>query len=141
MDHALRQAKAEADDQLTMFINSSITLEMESNRGELKESAVVFDANGVPTEESVRKYVDNIMESSKQKGSDTMIGRSTVCEKVIKHHSGHDLAVVVRLWSFDKYDAMKRIIEKPKDPPPQPPVKSINPVGPAGNRRGRSYDF
>jgi hypothetical protein len=35
---------------------------MESNRGEIKENAVVFDANGVPTEESVRKYVDNIME-------------------------------------------------------------------------------
>jgi hypothetical protein len=141
MDHALRQAKAEADDQLTMFINSSITLEMESNRGEIKENAVVFDANGVPTEESVRKYVDNIMESSKQKGSDTMIGRSTVCEKVIKHHSGHDLAVVVRLWSFDKYDAMKRIIDKPRNPPPPPSVKPANPVGPAGNRRGRSYDF
>jgi hypothetical protein len=141
MDHALRQAKAEADDQLTMFINSSITLEMESNRGEIKENAVVFDANGVPTEESVRKYVDNIMESSKQKGSDTMIGRSTVCEKVIKHHSGHDLAVVVRLWSFDKYDAMKRIIDKPRNPPPPPSVKPANPVGPAGKRRGRSYDF
>ena len=141
MDHALRQAKAEADDQLTMFINSSITLGMESNRGETKENAALFDANGVPREEAVRGYIDTIRETSKQRGSDTMIGRSTVCEKVIVHPSGHKLAVVVRLWSFDKYDAMKRILEKPAAPRPAPEVKTVDPVGPSGKRRGRSYDF
>ena len=141
MDHALKQAKAEADDQLTMFINSTISLGFESERGEIKEVNALFDANGVPQEQSVRGYIDKRRETSRQKGIDTMIGRSTVCEKVIPHPSGHKLAVVVRMWSFDKYDAMKRVLDRGAAPA-KPVVAPVErPAGPSGKRRGKSYDF
>ena len=143
MEHALKQAKAEADDQLTMFINSSITLHEESSRGRAAETAAVFDANGVPTEQTVKGIIDTQLKQARQKGSDTMIGRSTVCEKVIKHPGGHKIAVCVRMWSFGQYEAMKRIIERPKAPVVVAPVEA--PAAPAagtsGKRRGRSYDF
>lgn len=141
MDHALKQAKAEADDQLTMFINSTISLGLESERGEMKEVNALFDANGVPQEESVRGYIDKVRETSRQKGSDTMTGRSTVCEKVIAHPSGHKLAVVVRMWSFDKYDAMKRIIDRGEPPTNPVATPAATPAGASGKRRGKNYDF
>ncbi len=144
MEHALKQAKAEADDQLTMFINSTISVHEESNRGRVYENAAVFDANGVPMEQSVKGIVDSTLKEARQKGSDTMIGRSTVCEKVIKHPSGQKIAVCVRMWSFGQYEAMKRIIERPQEPvtvqPPPAPVVTPTP-GTPGKRRGRGYDF
>ncbi len=142
MEHAMGQAKAEADDQLTMFINSTISLHEESSRGRIAEESVAFDANGVPTVSSVRGIIDTSLKQARQKGSDTMIGRSTVCEKVLVHPtSGQKIAVCVRMWSFGQYDAMKRIIERR---PPTPPAGVAAPTpasGAAGKSRGRSYDF
>ncbi|MGN0846998.1 MAG: DUF6844 domain-containing protein [Kiritimatiellia bacterium] len=143
MEHAMRQAKAEADDQLTMFINSSITLHEESGRGRVKENAVLFDANGVPTEQTIRGLIDTNLKQARQKGSDTMIGRSTVCEKVIVHPtSGQKIALCVRMWSFGQYDAMKRIIERKRPTLPSAQVVPPQvPAGTSGKNRGRSYDF
>ncbi len=143
MEHAMKQAKAEADDQLTMFINSSISLHQESERGRIKENAAAFDANGVPTEQTVKGIIDTNLQQARQKGADTMIGRSTVCEKVIVHPtSGQKIALCVRMWSFGQYDAMKRIIERRQpDPVPAQPSAPVVPAGRSGKNRGRSYDF
>ena len=103
-----------------MFINSSISLHQESERGRIKENAAAFDANGVPTEQTVKGIIDTNLQQARQKGADTMIGRSTVCEKVIVHPtSGQKIALCVRMWSFGQYDAMKRIIER-RQPDPVP---------------------
>ena len=53
--------------------------------------------------------------------------------------SEQKLAVCVRMWSFGQYDAMKRVIERPKPAGDAP--RTEQPAGPSGNRRGRSYDF
>lgn len=142
MDHAMIQAEALANEQLTVFINSTITVKESSDKGEVKASDAIFDANGVPTEQKTLEFVDRAMKSSAIKGTDTMIGRSTVAKKVIMHpSSGQKLAICVRMWSFKQYDAMKRIIEKPK-PEAVVPVAPVTPVnGTSGKRRGRSYDF
>ena len=138
MDHAMIQAEALANEQLTTFINSTISVSESSDKGESKNTNVVFDANGVPTEEKVIDYIDAAMKSSTVTGSDTMIGRSTVLKKVIEHpQSRQKLAVCVRMWSFGQYDAMKRTIERPKPAVQQPAASS----GTSGSRRGRSYDF
>ena len=143
MEHAVKQARNVADDQLTMFINSTITLHQESERGRTRENAVVFDANGVPTEQTVKGIIDTNLEQARQKGSDTMIGRSTVCEKVLVHPtSGQKVAICVRMWSFGQYDAMKRIIErKPLQEVTAPAPAPAQPAGTSGKNRGRSYDF
>jgi len=138
MDHAMIQAEALANAQLTTFINSTISVKESSDAGESKTAHAVFDANGVPTEEKVVDYIDTAMQSSAVTGTDTMIGRSTVAKKVVVHpQSGQKIAVCVRMWSFGQYDAMKGLIERPKPgeatlPPPS---------GTSGQRRGRSYDF
>lgn len=142
MDHALAQAETEADDQLTLFINSTISVKRESERGEQKDVDVVFDANNLPTEQAVKTFIDRISRTSKMTGADTMIGRSTVFKKVVPHPNGHKLAICVRLWSFDKYDAMKRVIERPAAAQPAPAVAPASvSKGTSGKRRGRSYDF
>lgn len=138
MDHAMIQAEALANEQLTAFINSTISVSEQSDKGESDTKDVVFDANGVPTEEKIVKYIDRAMRTSTVKGSDTMIGRSTVLKKTIVHpQSGQSLAVCVRMWSFGQYDAMKRVIERPAPATAAPEA----PSGTSGQRRGRSYDF
>ena len=142
LDHAMVQAEALANEQLTIFINSTISVKETSDKSEEKSSAAVFDANGVPTEEKVVEYIDKAMKSSAIQGNDTLIGRSTVAKKVLVHpSSGQKLAVCVRMWSFGQYDAMKRIIEKPKPAVETPAAPSAQPEGTSGKRRGRSYDF
>jgi hypothetical protein len=142
LDHALVQAEALANEQLTVFINSTITVKETSDKGESKSTTVTFDANGVPTEQKVVDYIDKAMKSSAIQGQDTLIGRSTVLKKVLVHpSSGQKLAVCVRMWSFGQYNAMKRIIEKPKPQVVVPPAPAPQPAGTSGKRRGRSYDF
>ncbi len=141
MDHALVQAEALANEQLTVFINSTISVKETSDKGEAKSTTALFDANGVPTEQKTVEFIDKAMKSSAIHGSDTLIGRSTVAKKVIVHpSSGQKLAVCVRMWSFGQYEAMKRIIEKPK-PQVQAAPPAAQPEGTRGKRRGRSYDF
>ena len=140
MDHAKIQAKAIANEQLTTFINSTISVSESSDKGEAKNKHVLFDANGVPSEEKVLEYIDRAMHSSTITGTDTLIGRSPVGpEREIEHpQSGQKLAVSIVMWSFGQYDAMKRVIERPK------PVDQPSPApatGTPGKRRGRSYDF
>lgn len=142
MDHALVQAEALANEQLTMFINSTITAKESSDHGGGKTVDALFDANGVPTEASVVKFVDRASKESTLQGRDTLIGRSTVAKKVLVHPAnGKKLAVVVRMWSFGQYDAMKRIIEKPQAAPVRPAAAPAAPQVNPGKRRGRSYDF
>ncbi len=142
LDHAMVQAEALANEQLTVFINSTISVKESSDKGEVKASDALFDANGVPTEQKTMEFIDRAMKSSVIRGSDTMIGRSTVAKKVIVHPAnGHKLAVCVRMWSFGQYDAMKRIIEKPKPAPVVVQPTATVPQGTQGKRRGRSYDF
>lgn len=142
MDHALVQAEALANEQLTMFINSTITVKESSDHGGGKTVDAIFDANGVPTEASVVKFIDRASKESSLQGRDTLIGRSTVAKKVLVHPAnGKKLAVVVRMWSFGQYDAMKRIIEKPAAAPVRPVAAPAAPQMTPGKRRGRSYDF
>lgn len=142
MDHAMVQAEALANEQLTTFINSTITVKESSDKGEVKANEVSFDVNGVPTEQKTMEFIDRAMKSSVIHGNDTMRGRSTVAKKVLVHPAnGHKLAICVRMWSFDQYDAMTRIIEKPKARPEEQPPSPVSNPGPSGKRRGRSYDF
>ena len=140
MDHAMVQAEALANEQLTTFINSTITVRDSSAKGEAKTTHALFDANGVPSEEKVVNYLDVAEKSSTITGSDTMIGRSRVIDpKVIEHpQSGQKIAVCALMWSFGQYDAMRRTIERPKPSETKPTGDS---TGTPGKRRGRSYDF
>ena len=139
LDHAREQAVCEADDNLTMFINSTLSMAKESERSEDASQDVSFDENGVPSLADVVKYVDRSLKSSEMHGSDTMRGRVTAggFPKVIKHRSGHKVAVCVRIWNFDQYDAMSRT--------PQPAAKKAKGpsvrTGDRGVSRGKSYDF
>lgn len=140
LDHAMIQAEALANEQLTTFINSTITVRDSSAKGESKITHALFDANGVPSEEKVVNYLDVAEKSSTITGSDTMIGRSRVIDpKVIVHpQSGQKIAVCALMWSFGQYDAMRRVIERPK---PTEPGSTGGSTGTPGKRRGRSYDF
>ncbi len=142
LEHAMTQAETIANEQMTFFINSTITLKEQSERSEDTTLDALFDENNVPKEVEVSEYIDRIAKSASRRGSDTMIGRSTVKRKVVTHpETGHKVAVCVRMWSFGQYEAMKRIIEKPRPQQPAAVAPTATPQGTSGRRRGRSYDF
>lgn len=139
---ALEQAEGQANDQLTMFINSQIHVKNERSRGKARERVLEFDSKGIPTKKSIRNYVSRMTKAADVSGSDTMIGRSTVFKELVPHpHAkAHQVAVCVRMWSFDQFDAMSGIKNRPRGP-----VSEQDPVVPVrvtpGARRGRTYDF
>lgn len=138
--HAMVQAENMANEQLTQFINSTIRVNESSVRGEDEASQMIFRNDGSKSQEELVNFVDKWSKSSETVGFDSMIGRGTAYRKVLRHPSGHLVAVVVRTWTFGKLDAERSVIQgtTPKrGTPVQPPV---NPEG-AGIRRGRVYDF
>ncbi|MBQ7176769.1 MAG: hypothetical protein IJS08_05070 [Victivallales bacterium] len=142
MEHAFRQAESMANTQLTRFINSTISMVEQSERSENEYEGVSFDSMDNATEESFVKYVDRIMSETRVKGSDSMIGRSTVKKVTLIHPSGHKIAYVVRLWSFDTLASNKSILSgkrpvEQKQGQPAAPVKKED----SGVRQGRVYDF
>lgn len=138
-DHAREQALDEADDALTMFINSTLTMRSESDRGEETGREVETYADGSTVEKAVKQSIDRRFKESTMRGNDTASGRATVAgfPKIIKHPSGHKIAVCARVWSFDQYNAINRVKERPTVQPVSQPAQPMTP----GTRRGRTYDF
>ncbi|MBQ3809057.1 MAG: hypothetical protein II840_14000 [Kiritimatiellae bacterium] len=140
MDHARDQATDEANDHLTMFINSTLSMRSESQRGEEKGREVEAYSDGSSVEKAIKTSIDRRFQESTMRGSDTARGRALVggFPKVITHpSSGQKIAVSAIVWSFDQYNAMSGIVDRPKvRQKPQEPVSTT-----PGNRRGRTYDF
>jgi len=139
LDHAREQAEDEADDALTMFINSTLTMLSESERGEDSGRAVETYSDGAAVERDIRMSLDRKFKESTMRGSDKMIGRMPApgFPKVVVHpNNGHKIAVAAVVWSFDQYDAMNRTAPRPKQQKATPTKTSA-----PGNRRGKTYDF
>ncbi len=142
MEHAFRQAESMANAQITKFINSSISMVEQSERSENEYEGVSFDSMDNATEESFVKYVDRLMSETQVKGADSMIGRSTVKKATLMHPSGHKIAYVVRLWSFDTLATNKSILSgrRPADKQQGQPAAPVQQED-SGIRKGRVYDF
>ena len=141
MESAFAQAEASANEQLTTFINSKIAVAEASERGEIENENLKFNADGVVEQEEFVKMIDRIAKSSTVTGSDSLIGRSTVLKKTLRHPSGHKIAVVVRRWSFGQLEAARAILNGGKRPPKvQQPALNVQ-SGDRGKRQGRTYDF
>ena len=137
---ALKQAKALADNNLTMFINSFMDVVEESDAGEVISESRIFKDDGTVTPEEVNDIVNKYRKTIRETGSDTMKGRSTVFEKTLKHPNGQNIAVVVRKWSFGTVDAVNAI----DNPPPKPQPKATPTATPqlkGDIKKGRTYDF
>lgn len=132
-DAALGQAQALADSAITAFINSSISALEENIGGESAEKIRHMAEIGDFTETDVTKVVARIVNTSSLKGEDTMKGRGTVYNKVLKHPSGHLVAVVVRQWNYD-LAGVKTEAPKPADAAPAKPKDD-------GVKVGTDFDF
>ncbi len=139
-DAALHQAESLADQQMTLFVNSSVQAESVSETGELENEDVLFFDNGETYAQNVVQYVDRVRSSSIRQGSDSLAGRRTLFSRVLTHPSGHKVAVVVRMWSFRSLDEVKKTLQGPKPPKAAPAQKPKVQEGPAV-RKGRTYDF
>ena len=140
LDHAREQAADEADDALTMFVNSTLTMRSESERGEESGRVAESYSDGAAVEREIRTSLDKRFKESTMRGSDKMIGRMPVAgfPKVITHpNNGRQIAVAAIVWSFDQFDAMNRTVARP----PQHQANPAQQTGPAGKRRGKAYDF
>jgi len=136
---AQKQAKALADSALTMFINSFTDAADESALSQDVQANRIFRADGSAEPEEVSTIIDIYRKNIKQTGSDTLKGRTTVYERVIKHpHSGERVAICVRRWSFGQVDAVNEVItgRPPADQPVNKPVKHDQ-----GISESPTYDF
>jgi hypothetical protein len=137
MEHARQQAENIADTQLTEFINSTISIEESSEIGEEELSRIFFQADGTKVRKEILNCIDRYSSRSKTTGFDTMVGRSTVCSRTLTHPAGHQVAVVIRRWSFAKLDAEQNVQQKRIEKQNIP----VNKKEDSGVRKGRSYDF
>lgn len=140
MKQAMKQAENLANAQLTEFINSRIMVEEGSLTGEEEATQMIFNKDGSKTEEDITEYIDKQISSAKIEGSDSLKGRSTVYKKILKHPSGHNVAVVVRQWSFQTVDAVDAVLKgttPQKKKTTAPTVQNED----SGVREGRTYDF
>ena len=138
---AQRQARALADSALTTFINSFADMTDESLLSEDIGESRLFHADGTATPEEVSNIIDIYRSKIKQTGSDTMKGRTTVYDRVVKHPSGQRVAVCVRRWSFGQVDAVNEIINQGHGRPTPPKTPQKPNVYDSGVRSSRTYDF
>ena len=142
MEAALKQAEALANEQLTAFINSSMRVSESSEKSESETEDIIFKEGEDPyAEGSVVKIVDRITEHSSLTASDSMTGRTTVYKKVLRHPSGHQVAMVVRRWSFSQLELVNQIKNGKKPDTPAKPAVEAPKKGDSGVRKGRTYDF
>ncbi|MGN0866655.1 MAG: DUF6844 domain-containing protein [Oligosphaeraceae bacterium] len=139
-DAALRQAESLADQQITLFVNSSIQVENVSETGEEDIEDVLHFDNGEKYLQNVVQYVDRLRNTSTRQGSDSLAGRRTLVSRILTHPSGHKVAMVVRMWSFRSLDEVKNTLQTPRNPPRAPARKTGVQEGPAV-RKGHTYDF
>lgn len=137
---ALKQAKALADNNLTMFINSFMDAAETSDVSEDIGESRVFTDDGNVTPEEGAEIVNRFRKTVKQQGSDTMKGRSTVFDGIVPHPNGHRIAMVVRRWSFATVDAVDAVDRPPVVPPAPAAPPRVKPL-PGGVKPGRTYDF
>ena len=139
-EQAMRQARMLADSGLTAFINSFVDASESSTVSEEITDSRIFTDDGNATPEEASRVLDIYRKNTKQTGTDTMKGRSTVFEDVVTHPNGHKIAVVVRRWGFDTLDAVSAI----DAPPPKPSAKPSAPAAVregSGVRKGATFDF
>lgn len=137
-DQAKHQARALADSGLTAFINSFIDMTEESELSEDISSSRIFREDGSATPEEISEVIDIYRRKISQKGSDTMKGRTTVYERVVKHPEGHRIAVCVRKWSFGQVEAVNEVLNQGVR---KAPVRETKKVYDSGVRSSRTYDF
>lgn len=137
---ALKQARALADNNLTMFINSFMDVAETSEVGEDISESRIFMDDGNVTPEECAEIVNRFRKTVKQHGVDTMKGRSTVFEEIVPHPNGHRIAMVVRRWSFSTVDAVTALDTLPTPKPQNPQGPAVKPL-PGGVTPGRTYDF
>ena len=139
-EQAINQARLLADSGLTSFINSFMNTSESGDVGEGVSESIVFTDDGNATPESISNVADVYIKKIRQSGSDTMKGRSTAYDEVLKHPNGHKVAVVVRSWSFGQVDAVNAI-DAPEPQGDKGPEKPAAKKEDAGVRTGRTYDF
>lgn len=144
---AKHQATMLADSKISEFINSMMDATDDSPQiGTEMQDAISAFSDDTVSEDNKISIMDKYRKSFKLTTNMDMAGITTVYgPKMIKHRSGHNVAVVVRRWSFAQVDSIKEMerLERDADktggvvPPPRPNA----PKGGSGVRSGATYDF
>lgn len=144
---AKHQAVALADSKISEFMKSMMAATDETPELSMQmENAVDSFSDDTVSEEDRIAMVDQFRRNYKMDTDMDMAGITTVYgPKIIKHPSGHRVAVVVRRWSFAQVDAIKEMerIERETERAGAvpPPPKAQGPKGGSGVNSGKVYDF
>lgn len=139
-NHAAEQADAVAAEALTVFMNSRITFEAESEKGESTKQFLIKQGDEI-REEEIYTFVDKLSKEVKQKSSAKLAGTRIVKRWKYKHPYGHEIVGRVRLWSMNGVETAKNVASFKADRQSRSAeVKSGVVNTPAGVNAGISFD-
>jgi len=96
------QAEAIANSQITNFINSRLSLNDESKRGEVVESYLQKQGDDI-TEKDITNIVDEFSQRIEQTSSGSIAGIRTVSRWSYQHPYGQEIIGRVRVWTRQGY--------------------------------------
>ena len=98
--HALKKAKTESQKQIAQFMKSTAQFkEMEETSAIEEETAVLNPRDGMVRSEDIASMVDRVSSTMKVQFKADLKGIKVKKRESYKHPSGHEIVVVVSVWS------------------------------------------
>ncbi len=146
-EHALKKAKTEAEKQLAQFVKSNAQFqEMEETSAIEEENAVLNPSDGMVHSEDIAEMVDKISSTMKVKFKFDLGGRKIAKKTSYKHPSGHEIVMVVAVWSqknVNQTNEVRKFKPQKSKKTSTPKTKKVIDAGPAsvGEGVGMDTDF
>ncbi len=102
------QAEAVAIAQITNFMNSRLSLNDESKRGEVVEHYLVKQGNDI-TEKDITNIVDQFSKEVRQTSGGSIAGVRTVSRWSYQHPYGQEIVGRVKVWTREGYEGSQNI--------------------------------
>jgi len=111
-NNAKKMAESIADAMVSDFVNGSMVVSSDKERGEIIEQTIQREdgRDGMAVEETITKIVDKINEAAKLKSKMDKAGFSTVKRWSIKNEHGLYVVGVIRKWTFEGLESAQSTI-------------------------------
>jgi|GEM_PF-188314 hypothetical protein len=104
-EHALKKAKTESQKQIAQFMKSTAQFkEMEETSAIEEETAILNPTDGVVRSEDMSSMIDKVSSTMKVQFKADLKGIKVKKRESYKHPSGHEIVMVVSVWSQKNVD-------------------------------------
>ncbi len=123
---AMKQASMNADNQIAMYIAGSSIFTSNAEIGESYDQIYKVTEDNYKEDISQTTLKDSLEEKSKSKANINISGLTELHSETVKHPYGHEIAIVIKIWSPITEQSARRISEwKPDTAPANSRKKKI----------------